>query len=450
MSITNGFSMAGINGRECISSVFLSKDEKKILTPQNASFSRKVGENELTVTYKVGRKLNAIRDERFVHSHYDPAIAVDHILSPDEVVDRDDHNRTSDAFLYAEPELDTTKLAPLDDDSVQERFAWFVMVCNRVAEEAMLSLILESAPKKKNGAFAKNKITVVAAIPYVTGSYLSYYEIVGKPKNDFLLEVTIQERTFSETEWLRTKDNVFLQYLSSGKTETKTVETSKKLRFWHKSEGTKLAVEVPVVALEDGRLAIDAQPYRAISDFRCVEGNDKKGYAIVNPPDFVKEITVNDVPLTVIGEMDLSYNGSRVLWKGLSDYVKYLKEPIKKYRSRAGVFVCVYDDKAPIPQRCLSEHYVAELVYQLLYCLDAAYAALDDPSLLEKGMPKITKKRNGTVEIKGNRDTNLPTAPGRIVPLVKAYFMSSNNDGNIRFVLLFRHAGEDKWSEFEA
>ena len=124
MSITNSFVMAGINGRECISSVFLSKDEKKIMMPQNASFSQKVGENELTVTYKVGRKLNALRDERFSRSHYDPAIAVNHILSPDEVIDHDDPNRTSDAFLYAEPELDTTKLTPLDEDSFRDRFAW--------------------------------------------------------------------------------------------------------------------------------------------------------------------------------------------------------------------------------------------------------------------------------------------------------------------------------------
>lgn len=32
---------------------------------------------------------------------------------------------------------------------------------------AMLAFILENAPKKKNGTFAKNKLTIIAALPIV-------------------------------------------------------------------------------------------------------------------------------------------------------------------------------------------------------------------------------------------------------------------------------------------
>ena len=250
--------LAGIDGNKVRDTVFLSSDGKKVLTPKESTVTSTIGKAELTVTYKVGTKLKAIRQALDRSGCYSPEEAVHHILSGEEVADREDPNRTSDAFMFAEPELDEKMVTPLDVEEKLNRYAWFVEICNRVADQEVLSYILENAPKKKNGTFAKNRLTVVAAMPVVFGTYMSYYEIVGKAKNDCFLELSVQERTFSEDEWVKTKDNIFLSFLENGNEEGDLPRT--KVKISHKRRDTKTTIEIPAVRLSNGKLAIDAVP----------------------------------------------------------------------------------------------------------------------------------------------------------------------------------------------
>ena len=328
--------LAGIDGNKVRDTVFLSSDGKKVLTPKESTVTSTIGKAELTVTYKVGTKLKAIRQALDRSGCYSPEEAVHHILSGEEVADREDPNRTSDAFMFAEPELDEKMVTPLDVEEKLNRYAWFVEICNRVADQEVLSYILENAPKKKNGTFAKNRLTVVAAMPVVFGTYMSYYEIVGKAKNDCFLELSVQERTFSEDEWVKTKDNIFLSFLENGNEEGDLPRT--KVKISHKRRDTKTTIEIPAVRLSNGKLAIDAMPYRPISEFACVAGDDKKGYEILEPkaPDisFVwanghKENVHWDIPST---------RGIWVIWAYLDEPAKYIRTG-KKPTFRAQKFI---------------------------------------------------------------------------------------------------------------
>jgi len=186
-----------------------------VLTVKPAKYSKVAGSTELVVSYKVGSKLKNIQDLLRLPWCYAAKNCVYHILSGEEVVSRDDPNHTSDAYLYAMPELDEKNVTPMKEEEKADSFAWFVAVANKVAQPEMLAFVLEHAAKKKNGTFAKNKLTVIAALPVVLSKFLSYYEIVGKAKTDTLLEITIQERRFSEEEWGKTEDNEFLRYMTS-------------------------------------------------------------------------------------------------------------------------------------------------------------------------------------------------------------------------------------------
>ena len=256
--------LAGIDGKEIRKTVFLTADAKKVLTPKSVTHTALLGKEELTVTFKVGTKLKAIRQAIDGNRCYASEACVDYILSGEEAADRIDPNRGSDAFMYAEPELDEEKVVALSAEEKLDRYAWFIAVCNKVAETDTLNFILENPPKKKNGTFAKNKLTVVAALPIVFSAEMGYYEIVGKAKNDNLLEITIQERKFSEDEWIRTKDNAYLEYLAHGKSECTSKPLPTKVKISHKRMGKKVTIEIPAVQLENGKLAIDAKPYRPI------------------------------------------------------------------------------------------------------------------------------------------------------------------------------------------
>ena len=120
-------------------------------------------------------------------NNYPPEESFGFILSGEEVADRKDPERRSDEFMYAAPELDTEKVRTLSMDEKMDRFAWFVSICNRLTDPKLLELIIERAPKKKDGTFARNRLTVIAAMPVVFSPYMNYYEVVGKAKDTDLL-----------------------------------------------------------------------------------------------------------------------------------------------------------------------------------------------------------------------------------------------------------------------
>ena len=131
--------LAGIDGKGARKTVFLTTDAKKVLTPKAVTYSAVQGKLELAVSYKVGTKLKSIRQAIDSNRCYASEACVDYILSGEEAADRLDPNRGSDAFMYAEPELDEEKVTALTEEEKLDRYAWFVAVCNRIADSNVLA-----------------------------------------------------------------------------------------------------------------------------------------------------------------------------------------------------------------------------------------------------------------------------------------------------------------------
>ena len=437
---------AGIDSKEARKTVFLTADAKKVVTPKSVTHTALLGKVELTVTFKVGTKLKAIRQAIDSSRCYASESCVDYILSGEEAADRIDPNRTSDAFMYAEPELDEEKVVALSTEEKLDRYAWFVAICNKVAETDILNFILENAPKKKNGTFAKNKLAVVAALPIVFSAEMGYYEIVGKAKNDNLLEITIQERKFSEDEWIRTKDNVYLEYLAHGKAESNTKPQLAKIKISHKRLGKKVTIEIPAVQLANGKLAIDAKPYRPISDFACVTGTDAKGYEILEP-----ENNTNCEYAGVEFKWDLlnSVTGIWVIWSYLDEPAKYIRTGKKAYKMRTEIFTGTQAGKK-IPERCLTENYIAEIAYQLLCVMDGINEQIKRPTIAEEMATTLKRNKDGSLKKYGTSEIAASHAPGRKLPLVTGTLRLLNEDNNsVRVVYVLSHRHGDDWSEYE-
>ena len=441
--------IAGIDAKDARKTVFLTPDAKKVLTPEAVTHTATVGQAELTLSYKVGTKLKAIRKELGNSGCYAAEACVDHILSAEEVADREDPNRTSDAFLFCEPELDTDAISPLTMEDKLDRFACFVAVCNRIAEPDMLEYILENAPKKKNGTLAKNKLTVIAALPIVFGAEMRYYEIVGKAKTDNSMELSVHERRFSDEELFRATENVYLKYITSGKKAT--VHKKQYVKLLLEAYNKRSAIEVPAVLMEDGRLAIDAKPYRAISDFSCVVGDDKKGYEIILPKN-ITPCQINHEGKTVYVDSDLEadYLGLKAIWSSLGETVQYIRTRNKKLRERALITI-TGNNIGEIPERYLSELFIAEFFYQLLFSVDDLHHKVNDPSFAQYIVDNATYKRDGTLN-RGNKGTQkIYTVPteGRTVPLVRIRLECSNKENDkIHIIYWTEKDRSDTWSEY--
>ena len=408
------------------------------------------GKAELTVIYKVGTKLKEIRQLLDGNRCYAAEECLDHILSGEEVADREDPNRRSDAFLYAEPELDEEKVSALGMEEKLDRFAWFVTVANKVAQEDVLAFILENAPKKKNGTFAKNKLTVVAALPIVFGSYLGYYEIVGKAKTDNRIEIMIQERRFSEDEWIRSKENIYLHYMAGECERDSAKPIPRKIKISHVHSEKKTTIEIPAIQMEDGQLAIDAKPYRPISSFPCVKGNDQKGYEIIEPPcPAISNVCYNGLTTDLRWELPKSPGGIWVVWSYLDEPAKYIRTGKKAYLMRTEIFTGVRNSEK-IPERCLTENYIAENAYQLLCIIEILNKYLAKPTLMEEIAEHIKRDQDGTLTRYGVVETALPDIPGRKRPLVSCSLMLLNqSDGTVEVnYRLHRRKGDD-WSEYK-
>jgi len=440
---------AGIDPKEAREMFSISSYDTKIATPKATKFSALQGKAELSVTYKVGTKLKEIWQRLEGDRCYAVEDCIDHILSGEEIADRADPNRGTDAFMYTQPELDETKVAPIEQEEKLDRFAWFVAVVNKVAQKDMLAFILENAPKKKNGTFAKNKITVIAALPIVFGVNLAYYEIVGKATTDNRLDISVQERRLSEDEWVRSKDTVYLQYLSSGKDPSSKC-VLKKIKISHKHYGSKTTIEIPAIQLEDGTLAIDAKPYRPISGFSCVKGNDQKGYEILEPerPAF-DTVCYHGRTDTLRWVLPESPGGISSLWSYLEEPSKYIRTGKKTYLMRTEIFTGTRKGEK-IPERCLTENYIAEIAYQLLCTIEGINKFLTRPSLASEIADKIKRNEDGSPIIYGGSDMDILTAPGREVPLVSGQIIlrtQSNGEVNVWYSLSMHHGAD--WSEYE-
>lgn len=244
------------------SAVFKTPDGSKIIAEKNKSYTGNVDGVELTVEYKVAAKLRRLLSQDYV---YDPQIACNHILSVDEVyarMEEMDPNHHSDWENFITPELDTGKMEALPQEELLERYAVFIDICNRTAQDSVLQKVLELAPKKKNKTFAKNRVTVLAAFQAVN-SELRFCELIAKATSDTALTLTLMERNFSEEEWAKSLNNSFMEMIPQSDAEKEKAASaityatfSCNIPDYGKSK--KLSMRFPVVRLENGEFALKA------------------------------------------------------------------------------------------------------------------------------------------------------------------------------------------------
>lgn len=132
---------------------------------------------EFTVTYHVASKLRSFYRNSLecdaCDYEYASEQAVKHILSTEEVNQKyeklyGDKFYNSDAYMFSKPELDRDKLDKLDRKQQLERFAYFVMLCNKCADDAVLQLAAELAQKKKDGCFYQRRVLPIGAFMAVS------------------------------------------------------------------------------------------------------------------------------------------------------------------------------------------------------------------------------------------------------------------------------------------
>ena len=314
----------------------------------------------------------------------------------------------------------------------------------------MLEYILENAPKKKNGTLAKNKLTVVAALPIVFSAEMHYYEIVGKAKTDNSLELSIQERRFSDEELFRATENVYLKYIASGKKAP--VQKKQYVKLLLEAYKKKTAIEVPAILMEDGRLAIDTKPYRAVSDFACVVGDDKKGYEIILPKNIEAcQIDHEGKTIYVDSNLEADHLGLKAIWSSLGETVQYIRTRNKKLYERALITI-TGNNIGEIPERYLSELFIAECFYQLLFAVEDLNRKVNDPDFAQYVVDNAAYKRDGTLN-RGNKGTQkIYTVPteGRTVPLVRIRLECSNEENDkIRIIYWTERDRSDTWSEYQ-
>ena len=154
--------------------------------------------NQLRITVGLAAKLNSIwkRYGKFITGEasgedeydelgtlYDPIDAAE--ISETEM--RDKGRVDSASFGYTVPR--DTKI--LTDDQIRTRALLFLKLCILCSEERVAKYIVEAAPKKKNGTFAKNRITHIATL-FCATNYYGTTELVGVASDETEIQITIR------------------------------------------------------------------------------------------------------------------------------------------------------------------------------------------------------------------------------------------------------------------
>lgn len=80
----------------------------------------------------------------------------------------------------------------LTDEQIKTRALVFLKLCILCSEESVAKNIVDVAPKKKNGTFAKNRITHIATL-FCSTSYCEATELVGIAKDDTEIQLAIRD-----------------------------------------------------------------------------------------------------------------------------------------------------------------------------------------------------------------------------------------------------------------
>lgn len=305
------------------------------LKPKKKSIQHKCGKKELTATIQISRQLTTLwnryaffivgavsdgmggeYEEETVYDALDAAARFDMEVS--ENADEDYYE------IFGRVPRGTKRMAASE---VKHRVLLFVKLCNACASDDVLKYIVENAPKKANGTFTKNRITRIATLCCLNFSS-EVFELVGIAKSDTEIEIKVREVGFNhksmeliETD-IVSKTDLFKNLSNEDDDDDDEME-SMKVEF----RMGDISIHVPVLPLENGELAIDAKPYRAISSFPFVKKCDDR-YLITTPEpeDFIVEHREKSIEVAYS-----EYNTPKIkkCWEFLSAAVKIVDTPSK-------------------------------------------------------------------------------------------------------------------------
>lgn len=179
------------------------------MAAKNKTYEAVVNGKSFTVIYQARAKLQALyRNEKellFGEYSYAAEQAVHHILSKEEVIARVETEMgerfyNSDAYMFAEEELDLQALTELSHESILERIESFTKVCHAMEADSVLQRVAELMPKKKNG-FLYNRRTMPLTALMAVSKKCKIAELVAKAASDTEIRIVVQERQFSAEEY---------------------------------------------------------------------------------------------------------------------------------------------------------------------------------------------------------------------------------------------------------
>ena len=349
------------------------------------SVQHKCGKKELTATIQLSRQLTTLwnRYAYFVVGAISDGMGGEYeeesVFDPLDAAKRFDAILEEKDALNGEDQYDLFGSVPrgtksLTDAQVKHRLLLFVKLCTVCACDEVLKYIIEKAPKKANGTFAKNRITRIATLCCL--SYASeVFELVGMAKSDTEIEVKIREIGFnpksmeliandiiSETDMFKKLDDA-----EDDEEDDEIISTKAEFRLGD------ISIQVPVLPLEGGELAIDAKPYKPISSFQCITQKDN---------EFI--ITLPEAENFMVEHRGISFEivcGEYIpkianCWEFFFAAAQYIKSPVKTGAAFKSIekaerklrFVEFSKEEKKLLYR--SEQFISEAVYLMLNCLD--------------------------------------------------------------------------------
>ena len=180
------------------------KSGKQVLNkPKKKVMEFDVNGHKLKITVGLAAKINSVwknyseyitgessdDDEYYgFDTLYDPIDAAEKSETEMHGIDED----TGSYIGYSVPR-DTVILT---DEQIHTRAMIFLKLCILCSEESVAKCIVEAAPKKKNGTFAKNRITRIATL-FCSTSSCETTELVGIAKDDTEIQLAIRDASLN-------------------------------------------------------------------------------------------------------------------------------------------------------------------------------------------------------------------------------------------------------------
>lgn len=363
-----------------------SKDGKVgFLKPKKKSIQHKCGKKELTATVQLSRQITTLwnRYAYFIVGAVSDGMGGEYeeetVFDPLDAAKRFKEELEEKPASGDEKQYELFGSVPrgtkqLSDSQVKHRVLLFVKLCNACAADEVLKYIIEKAPKKANGTFAKNRITRIATLCCL--SYSSeVFELVGMAKSDTEIEIKIREIGFNHKSMgliendLISETDMFKNLHNADDDEEDDEIESMKAAF----RMGDISIQVPVFPLENGELAIDAKPYKPISSYRCVAKIENE-FVITLPEAETFVIEHSGTRFEVVcGEYIPKIANC---WEFIFAAAQYIHSPVKTGVAYKNIekaekklrYVAFSKEEKKLLYR--SEQFISEAVYLMLNCLE--------------------------------------------------------------------------------